>query len=184
MARDGDPTGKAALAAMERLENARALDAGVRAFDRLTAPVAKQGWTGSVLQGRWLGHTFHALLSDFVEGPWMAATFLDLFGPAGSEAAARRLLGLGLAVAPVAHLAGFADWQQSDRDGPRRVGVAHAAAVSTATALYAASYLARHRQRHGPAKVLGLAGGFIALFDGYLGGHLSHVRGVAVGEQT
>ena len=177
-------TGAAALEAMRRVERARGLDRTVRAFDGVASALVGTGWRRSLLEGRWLGHTVHALLTDFVEGPWMAATFLDLFGPPGSAAAARRLLGLGLAVAPAAHLAGMADWQQADQAGPRRVGLAHAAAVSTATGLYAASYVARRHQRQAEAKRLAVAGGVVALLDGYLGGHLSHVRGVAVGEQT
>jgi hypothetical protein len=176
-------TGTSALEAMERLERARSLDAAVRALGRIAPALVGSGRRRALLEGRWLGHTFHALLTDFVEGPWMAATFLDVFGPPGSEPAARRLLGFGLAVAPVAHLAGVADWRQSQDDGPQRVGAAHAVAVSAATALYAASYVARRRDSRVTAKTLGLAGGVVALLDGYLGGHLSHVRAVALGEQ-
>ncbi len=179
----GETVGRAALEAMERLESAHSVDTGVRALRRVAPAVVGSGWRRELLAGRWLGHTFHALLTDFVEGPWMAATFLDLFGPPGSAAAARRLLGFGLTVAPVAHLSGMADWEQAEDEGARRVGAAHAVAVSVATALYAASYVARRREHQNGAKMLGVAGGVVALLDGYLGGHLSHVRGVAVGER-
>lgn len=173
-----------ALEAMERLEAEQSLAPAVSVLDRMASAALGTGRRRSVLEGRWLGHTFHALLTDFVEGPWMAATFLDLFGPPGSSSAARRLLGFGLAMVPLTHLAGLADWQQAEDDGPRRVGVVHATAVSAATALYGASYLARRRRHEAAGRVLGLAGGITALVDGYLGGHLSHVRAVAVGEQA
>lgn len=169
---------------MERLEGAGALDAGVSALRAVASTLVGSGRRRDFLEGRWLGHTFHALLTDFVEGPWMAASFLDLFGPPGSSAAARRLLGLGLTAAPLAHLSGMADWRQGQDPGARRVGVVHGVAVSVATVLYAASYIARRRQRQLAAKVLGTCGGVVALVDGYFGGHLSHVRGVATGEQT
>jgi hypothetical protein len=172
----------AAVRAMERLEGGSSLDTGVQTLDEVADSLLGEDRSRRFLEGRWLGHTFHALLTDFVEGPWMAATFLDLFGPPGSEPAARRLLGLGLAMAPLTHLSGLADWQQTQDDGPRRVGVVHAASVSAATALYAASYAARRLGRSG--KALALAGGVVALLDGYLGGHLSHVRAVAVGEKS
>jgi len=177
-------TAQAALEAVERLEGERLLDPAVSALDRLAPAVLGAGRLRQVFEGRWLGHTFHALLTDFVEGPWMAATFLDLFGPPGSSAAARRLLGAGLAVVPLAHLSGLADWQQAQDERARRVGVVHAVTVSAATLLYAGSYVARRRGRQSGARALGLAGGVIALLDGYLGGHLSHVRAVAVGEQA
>lgn len=92
--------------------------------------------------------------------------------------------GLGLAAAPLAHLSGIAEWRQAPDRGARRVGVVHGVTVSAATVLYTASHVARRRQQQPPAKALGLAGGVLALVDGYFGGHLSHVRGVAVGEQT
>lgn len=168
---------------MRRLENFEALDGPVRVLGPTAERLVGTGRRRTLLEGHWLGHTFHALLSDFVEGPWMAASFLDLFGPPGSERAARRLLGLGLAVAPLAHLSGLADWRQAPGDGPRRVGALHGLAIGGATALYTASYLARLGRRHNTARALGLAGGVVALFDGYAAGHLSHVRGVAVGEQ-
>jgi len=113
----------------------------------------------------------------------MAATFLDVFGPADSSASAQRLLGFGLAVVPLAHVSGLADWQQGDHEGARRVGFVHALTVSAAAALYSGSYVARRRGDQTLAKTLSLAGGIVALADGYLGGHLSHVRAVAVGEQ-
>jgi hypothetical protein len=172
------------LEAMERLEGEPSLAPAAEAFDRVADRVLGRGRTRRLFEGRWLGHTFHALLTDFVEGPWMAATFLDVFGPPDSDASARRLLGFGLAVVPLAHLSGLADWQQADHEGARRVGVVHALTVSAATALYAGSYLARRRGDQTRAKTLSLAGGVIAFADGYLGGHLSHVRAVAVGEQV
>ncbi|MEW6471535.1 MAG: (2Fe-2S)-binding protein [Actinomycetota bacterium] len=176
--------GHAGLEAMERLEGEGSLTPAVRAFDRVATAALGSGRRRRLFEGRWLGHTFHALLTDFVEGPWMAATFLDLFGPPGSSAAARRLLGLGLAVVPLAHLSGLADWQRAEDDGGRRVGVVHALTVSAATALYTGSYVARRREHEARAKTLAVAAGVTALIDGYLGGHLSHVRGVAVGEQA
>jgi hypothetical protein len=111
-----------AIGAMERLEGDPSLDHAVRVLDRVVPAVLGTGRRKGFFEGRWLGHTFHALLTDFVEGPWMAATFLDLFGPPGSAASARRLLGLGLAVVPLAHLSGLADWQQAEHEGARRGG--------------------------------------------------------------
>jgi uncharacterized membrane protein len=176
------PLGKSALRAMGTLEDLQALDplagAVARAADRLlSTPLRRNLWRGT-----WLGHAFHPLLSDFVEGPWMAATFLDLFGPPGSEAAARRLLGLGCLVAVPAYVAGLSDFLQAPQR-QRRAGIVHLGAVTAAGTLYVVSYVCRRKPGSRAATRLGLVAGLVALADGYVGGHLSHVRGVAVGEQ-
>ena len=83
-------TGKALVQAMERIESSRGLDP-VADLIRLGVDGAlPRGPVRDALRGDWLGHSFHPLLTDFVEGPWMAASFLDLFGPEGSARPARR----------------------------------------------------------------------------------------------
>lgn len=134
------------------------------------------------LRGDWLAHAAHPMLTDFTEGPWMAASFLDLFGPPGSEAAARRLVGLGLVAAVPTALSGYLDWD--DTSGPdRRVGLVHAATSTLATALYGASYVARRQGRHRRGVVLGLVGGVVAYLDGYVGGELSLIALAGTGRR-
>lgn len=173
--------GAAGLGAMRALEEASVLDGPAGRLARVVACAVRSPRLRELLQGVWLGHSFHPLLTDFTEGPWMAASFLDLFGPKESSAAAQRLVALGLLTALPTHISGLADWAATKGDRERRVGLVHAGSVSLATALYAASYLDRRRHRQRRATLLGLAGGLVALLDGYLGAHLSHVRGVGVG---
>lgn len=176
--------GAGALTLMRAIEEAAFLDPVAscltRVVDWLSCPAALR----QLLRGTWLGHSFHPLLTDFAEGPWMAASFLDLFGPSGSSRAARRLLAFGLVMAVPTYLTGLADWAETEDEGERRMGLVHLATTSLAVALYASSYLARVRSKDRRATLLGLAGGVIALGDGYLGGHLAHVRGVGVGATT
>lgn len=134
------------------------------------------------LQGNWLGHAAHPMLTDFTDGPWMAASFLDLFGPAGSEAAARRLVGFGLLSSVPTITSGLADWATIE-GRPRRVGLVHAATSSLATVLYGASYLARRRHRQQLGVALGIIGGIIAFADGYVGGELSLVARAGTGRR-
>lgn len=134
------------------------------------------------LRGDWLGHAFHPLATDFTAGPWMAASFLDLFGPRGSEPAARRLVGLGLLAAVPTWLSGAVDWQET-RGRDRRVGLLHATTSSVSTALYAASYVARRRGDGRRGAVLGLLGGLVAIGDGYVGGDLTLVARVGTGRR-
>jgi uncharacterized membrane protein len=129
-----------------------------------------------------VGHGVHPLLTDFTEGCWLSAIFLDLLGPPGSERSAQRLLGLGLAFAVPTHLTGLSEFGSVSTPAERRLGVAHGMAISTATALFAASYGLRRRDHQRAAAVFGVAAGLLALVDGYVGGHLAHGRGVALGE--
>lgn len=168
------------LQLVKRIERNAALDPwadGIRSAVQTALP---PGPLRDLLRGNWLGHAFHPLLSDFVEGPWMAASFLDLFGPEGSAPAARRLLGFGLAVAGPAYVTGLLEWAEEDRLQQRRVGLVHLAGITTALALYSASYVSR--RAGGRGRLLGVLAGVVAMGDGYVAGHMSHVRKVATGE--
>lgn len=135
------------------------------------------------LGGNWLGHAAHPMLTDFTDGPWMAASFLDLFGPEGSESASRRLVGFGLLASVPTMLSGLADWSTTEDDA-RRVGLVHAATSTTATVLYGASYLARRRSQQRLGVALGVVGGIVAYADGYVGGELSLVARTGTGRRT
>ena len=161
-----------------RLEQAEALDGPVGALEPKVTALFGTGTRGSVLRGDWLGHAVHPLLTDVVIGTWTSATLLDLLGGPGSSAAAQRLLGTGLfAVGPTAWT-GWAEWSAASiRD--KRVGLVHAATNGLAISIYAASYVARRRGRHGAGARIALAGAAISGAGAYLGGHLAHARKVA-----
>jgi uncharacterized membrane protein len=177
-----DRAGRLALATIRAIERAAFLDPVATGLTPVVDWLSRPTMLGHLLKGTWLGHSVHPLLTDFTEGPWMAASFLDLFGPPGSSRASRRLLGFGLVMAVPTYLAGLADWTEAEDEAERRVGVVHLATVSSAIALYVGSYLARVSGRQRRATALGLAGGLIALVDGYVGGHMGHAYGIAVGE--
>ena len=127
------------------------------------------------MRGDWLGHAVHPLLTDLVLGTWTSASLLDLCGGTESSAAAQRLVGAGLlAVGPTAW-AGWAEWLAG---GPRekRVGLVHAVTNAFAISLYAASWAARRRGRHGYGARLALAGAAVSGVGGYLGSHLALAR--------
>jgi nitrite reductase/ring-hydroxylating ferredoxin subunit len=60
----------------------------------------------------------------------------------------------------------------------RRVGLVHAASNAVALSLYTSSLVARRRGARGRGKLLAAAGTAVMGGAGYLGGHLSFVRGV------
>jgi hypothetical protein len=161
-----------------RLEDATALDAPVRALEPSIRALFGTGTRASVLRGDWLGHAVHPLLTDVVVGTWTSASLLDLFGGRGSSAPAQRLIGTGLlAVGPTAWT-GWAEWSAAgSRD--KRVGLVHAVTNGVAISVYAASWFARRRGRHGTGAGLALAAAAVSGVGAYLGGHLAEARKVA-----
>jgi nitrite reductase/ring-hydroxylating ferredoxin subunit/uncharacterized membrane protein len=156
------------------------------ALDKLTKPVkgvvaklVPAGPVKDVLSGTWLGHQLHPMLTDVVIGTFTSATILDLIGGKRAVPAANTLAVIGLlSVAPTA-ASGLADW--ADTTGSEtRIGLVHAASNVVGAGFYAASIVARSRGNRLPASVLGLAGMGIMSVGGYLGGHLSFVKGVGV----
>ena len=155
------------------LERAAALDRLVAAGQRVVRLVP-EGRVRDALHGVWLGHPLHPALAQAAAGAWLSATALDAW-PDG-EQASRRLVGLGLAVAAPAALAGAVDWADQ-HEQQMRVGSVHALANTTAVTLYATSLLARTR---GTARALRLAGLSAAAAGGFLGGYISfHLAGGA-----
>lgn len=168
---------------MKNIENSASFDHAADLLHRTTDSLPWSCGLHRTLRGDWLGHALHPMLTDFVEGPWMAASFLDVFGPPDSRRAAQRLLGFGLLNAIPTHLAGLSEWREETRPEQRRVGLTHFMTASSATTLYLISYLLRTAGRDRLGRSFGIAAGSVAMVDGYLGGHMSHVRAVAGGEK-
>jgi hypothetical protein len=161
-----------------RLEEATALDRPVQALEPSIRAWFGTGRRASVLRGEWLGHAVHPLLTDVAIGTWTSASLLDLLGGPGSSAAAQKLIGTGLlAVGPTAWT-GWAEWAAAgSRD--KRVGLIHAVTNGLAIGVYAASWVARRRGRHGTGARLAVAGAAVSGVGAYLGGHLTEARKVA-----
>ncbi|MET9431684.1 Rieske 2Fe-2S domain-containing protein [Streptomyces sp. NPDC003036] len=138
---------------------------------RKAVQAAPLGAGRDALHGRWLGHPLHPLMVQVPIGTWLSAAVLDLLP--GNRRASRTLIGVGLATAGPAAVAGWTDWADLPKQ-QQRVGLVHAAGNITAVALYAASYAARRRGRVWRGKALGLAGLSAVMVGGALGGHLAY----------
>ena len=135
-------------------ETADALAAAVNGVYDAAGP-AKQPLKDA-LNGTWLGHALHPVITDVPIGAWTAALVLDAFG---ERRGARIAVGLGLLGALGAAVTGLTDW--TDTYGkPRRLGVAHAALNGAATLLFGASFLARGKPGGGES-------GHVLAFLGY-----------------
>jgi nitrite reductase/ring-hydroxylating ferredoxin subunit/uncharacterized membrane protein len=166
-------------AAVVGIERASALD---RLADPLTAAIRSLLPAGPLkdhLSGTWLGHTLHPLLTDLPIGAWTSSLMLDAIGGRQSRPAADRLIAIGIVAALPTAATGLADWGDT-QPKERRVGLVHAAANTTALALFSASLLARRRGRRARGVALSLAGAGALSVGGYLGGHLTLARGLGV----
>jgi nitrite reductase/ring-hydroxylating ferredoxin subunit/uncharacterized membrane protein len=118
-------------------------------------------------------------LTDVPIGAFTSASLLDLMAGSKGESAADILVAVGLLSGLPTAAAGAADW--SDMYGEdQHVGLAHALANVVGLGLYAGSLRARRHGDRAKGTALGLAGMTSMAVGGYLGGYLSHSRGVGV----
>lgn len=166
---------------VDRLERLPALDGLVGAVESFWTTVLPNGRARDLLHGTWLGHPLHPALTDVAIGCWLSAAALDAVGGTGARDASRRLVGLGVLSAVPTAVTGAADWTAlGEFEKPKRVGAVHAVANATATALYAASWLARRGGRHRRGVALSTAATALAGAGAYLGGHLAYRNAVGV----
>jgi nitrite reductase/ring-hydroxylating ferredoxin subunit/uncharacterized membrane protein len=172
-------------ALVTRLGEVEALDAPAQFLGKRVRDAIPKGPVKDALSGVPLGHALHPLLTQVVVGAWTSATILDILGGRGSDAAARRLIGVGIAASAPTVATGLNDWADSEsaNDEVRRVGAVHGALNSAALGMYAASLAARRRGARGRGRLLGLAGVAALSVSGHLGGHLAYADAVGV-DQT
>jgi nitrite reductase/ring-hydroxylating ferredoxin subunit len=162
-----------------RIGHSDALEGPADALASWVRPTFKPDAVKNALSGTWLGHRLHPMLTDAVIGTWTSAGLLDVLGDDGDAAAARRLVGAGVAASLPTALAGLSD--HSDLyDHGRRVAFVHAMAADVAALLQLASLVARRGGNARRGRLLSLAALGTVAAAGYLGGHLSQVLGVGV----
>lgn len=171
-----------ALRLVEQLERASALDALSGRMQAVVKAALPDGEPRDLLEGRWIGHALHPVLSDVPIGAWTSSVILDLLGGASAESSADLLVGVGLAAALPTAASGWADWSRTDTR-QQRVGLVHAMANLSAVSLFALSLRERRRGNRSAGKLASLAGVSSMGAAAYLGGHLSFARGAGVGER-
>ena len=137
----------------------------------------------NALNGAWLGHPLHPVLTDLPIGFWTAALAFDALDVLGGQErlrpAADAALGAGICTALGAAMSGFADWQFTS-DESRRVGLLHGVLNTGALALNAVSFIVRRRGWRTAGRGFSLAGYAIASSAAYLGGHLVYEDRIGV----
>lgn len=143
----------------------------------VTSFFADRGTTGkqvkNVLNGTWLAHPLHPVLTDVPVGAWTATCVLDAVTVVSDddslERAADITLATGLGAALASAITGLTDW--SDTYGEeRRVGLLHGLTMIATTALYASSLVARLRGSRGRGMMLSATAYGLLSAGAYLGG--------------
>ena len=124
------------------------------------------------LNGKYIGHPLHPLLTDLPIGAFTFAAMFDVFsiGRKKPSKAATTLLAVGLASVPLTALAGALDWQHTNGK-TKRVGFGHMLMNSAGSAVLGMSLYTRLKGR-GPTRTLNLLGNGILTVSAYMGGHL------------
>ena len=136
------------------------------------------------LNGSYLGHPTHGLLTDAAVGAVTALLVLDaaavLFGASDRETASRIVLGFGALSAWGAVLAGLTDHKDVDPGDARNVATLHGLINIAATVLYTIAFFVRLGGGVTTGRWLSLIG-FVLLSGGaFIGGHLVYKFGIMV----
>jgi nitrite reductase/ring-hydroxylating ferredoxin subunit/uncharacterized membrane protein len=127
------------------------------------------------LNGVWLGHPLHSVLTDIPVGAWTTAALFDVVelatGRAELAPAADGAVGIGILGAFGSAVTGLADWQYTV-GLPRRTGLIHATLNVAAVGFYAASWLLRRAGRRRAGHVTAFLGYGVVAVSAYLGGEL------------
>jgi len=136
-----------------------------------------------LLNGVWLGHPLHPVLTDIPIGAWSAAAIFDALDATQPNhryrAAAGMCVNVGLAGAVGAAVTGLTDWSDTS-GGSRRLGLVHGLLNVTAAALYLTSSLARRRGSSEAGRWYAFAGYAIAAVSANFGGDLVFSRQIGV----
>lgn len=136
-----------------------------------------------VLNGTWLGHPLHPVITDVPVGAWTCTILLDTISSVSGDAsltpAADITLATGLAAAAGAAATGWTDW--SDTYGKERsVGLLHGVTMVATVTVYAISLIARLRGARKTGVAFANLGYGLMSAGAYLGGDEVYDQGYGV----
>jgi nitrite reductase/ring-hydroxylating ferredoxin subunit/uncharacterized membrane protein len=137
----------------------------------------------NVLNGTWLGHPLHPVLTDVPIGAWTVASALDVVeaitGSTDFVPGADAAVTIGIVGALGSAVTGIAQWQYTIGRS-RRVGLAHALLNVAALGLYSASAVLRGRGARRSGMWTAVVGYGIMAASAYLGGDLVYAERLGV----
>jgi len=151
-----------------------------KAFDS-AGPIGQK--VKNFLNGTWLGHPLHVILTDVPIGAWTTALVFDVLelvsGRDEFATAADSSVMIGIAGALGAAVTGVTDWQDADAPA-RRLGMIHGILNLSGTALFAASLISRRRKSRTVGRILGALGYGVMTTAARLGGKMVYEYRVGV----
>jgi nitrite reductase/ring-hydroxylating ferredoxin subunit/uncharacterized membrane protein len=141
-------------------------------------------WLQDFVNGTWLGHPLHPVLTDVVIGGATLIAVFDLsvlvLGAEGLETASLVSVGFVALAALGATGTGLTDFKDTHTGNERNVVVLHGLINIVATLAYIASFFVRLGRSDDLGIWLSLAGVLILLVGGYIGGHVVFKYGYMV----
>lgn len=135
------------------------------------------------LNGTWVGHPLHVILTDIPLGAWTSAMLFDGLATISKndamDSAADACIAVGLGGAILAAVTGLTDWQDIDPPA-RRVGLVHGLINLSAAALMGISLVNRRSKKRSSGRGFGLLGFLAATAAAQLGGDLVYEHRVGV----
>lgn len=129
--------------------------------------------TKNLLNGSWLGHPLHPMITDVPIGAWICTFVLDTAAGVSDSPQMRTAADITLATGLVASIGaagtGWTDW--SDTYGKdQKLGLLHGLTMATAVVTYAAALIARVSGARRAGVILANTGLAVASAGAYLGG--------------
>lgn len=136
-----------------------------------------------LLNGTWLGHGLHPLLTDIPVGSWSVTLLLDVLSLVSDDEGLKRgadaSLLLGILGATGAAVTGVADWSDLI-ETDRRVGFLHGLTNGGILLANVASFALRLAGKRKAGIACSTVGYLASIFSAYLGGDLVFSKGVGV----
>jgi len=148
-----------------------------RVMDGFYRALGRPGkWFQDFVNGSWLGHAAHPVLTDIVIG---GATLIVVFDLAvlilsadGLDTASLVAVGVTTLAALGAVWTGLTDFKDTATGNERNVAILHGLINIVATVAYIASFVLRLGEGDDLGRWFSLAGALILTVGGYIGGHL------------
>ncbi len=160
---------------------AEPLQDAVRAAYRQAGSVGQK--VADFLNGVWLGHPLHSVLTDIPLGSWTAAILLDTLAgekrSPGLERGADAAVALGVAGAVGSAVTGITDWQHTEGE-TRRTGLLHAGLNTVALGFFIGSMVSRGSGNRKLGRDLAFAGYLITGASAFLGGDMVYRQKMGV----
>jgi len=156
-----------------------------RVVDAVYRVLGRPGkWGQDFVNGSWLGHPAHPVVTDVVVGGATVVVVFDLaamlFGVTDLDTAALVTVAVTALSALSAVVTGLTDFKDTARGDERNVAILHGVVNIVATVAYLASFSVRLGGAVDAGRWLSLAGAVILAGGAYVGGHLVFKYGYMV----